>query len=91
MGCSFFFYSILKIFLKLSATSFSWGLLHSKGHLLGNLVSRRLQNSELGKYNNQGSKITPYKAAKFLIDNSIDLKQFVYGDKDWARLWEWQN
>lgn len=60
MGCSFFFYSILKIFLKLSATSFSWGLLHSKGNLLGNLVSRRLQNSELGKYNNQDSK-TPEK------------------------------
>ena len=33
-----------------------------------------------------GSKITPYEAAKFLVDNSIDLKQFVYGDKDWARL-----
>ena len=34
----------------------------------------------------KGSKITPYEAAKFLVDNPIDLNQFVYGDKDWARL-----
>ncbi len=33
-----------------------------------------------------GSSITPYEAARFLVNNTIDLSQFAYEDKDWAKL-----
>ena len=33
-----------------------------------------------------GSNITPYEAARFLVHNTINPSQFAYDDKDWAKL-----
>lgn len=33
-----------------------------------------------------GASITPHEAARFLVENTINHKQFVYDNKDWAEL-----
>ena len=54
----------------------------------GHLALTLCQNLAIAHSNAllEGSSITPYEASRFLVKNTIDPKQFVYDNNDWARL-----